>query len=132
MPLKVYYCFRKLTKKAIRKPEICILFENDHIANNNNRITKWFNVVHTRFQTSTEESGAAGCPRVISGESYKILPEGKRWSLHRALDHIFRADAAVLPEAERIELREKLEREFKIYYHEILKQNGYIFKNTMD
>nr|DAN63421.1 MAG TPA: hypothetical protein [Caudoviricetes sp.] len=58
MRLRVWYGLRKLTKKAVKKPAIVIVYENSWYWKNEDRINQAMKVIYTRYQTEQEASDA--------------------------------------------------------------------------
>lgn len=58
MRLRVWYGLRKITKKAVKKPAIVIVYENSWYWKNEDRINQAMKVIYTRYQTEQEASDA--------------------------------------------------------------------------
>lgn len=115
--LKCYYCFQRLTEKAIRKRSIVVIFENSDGLYD--RKTKWlskFHIIHERFQNKQEVEDAWRKLREFT--VYTIFPDEKPYfgNLERALSYNFLADANHVSENERNIIRDKLRKEYNRFY----------------
>lgn len=115
--LKCYYCFQRLTEKAIRKRSIVVIFENSD--GNYERKQKWlskFYIVYERNQSKSETEDSWSKTREFS--VYSIYPDEKPYSgdLERALSYNFLEDAKHVSEVERNVIRDKLRREYNRFY----------------
>lgn len=113
---RVYYGFRKLTKKIVKEPALIIIYENSI----NPRIVKSINqkmkVIYFREQTEGERENIGNYKRSLHGFEYII--NSKKWKrdIMSILDHNFYADENNVSEKERTHIRELLKREIFAYY----------------
>lgn len=113
--LKVFYGFTRLTKKAVRKPELAIWFENDTNYKDNFLNQKML-IVHTRKQTKKERSDALHQNRMFVKYGYFI--DEKPWNsdIDRILEDNFQHDSNHVSEEERTEIKEKLRKAYYSFY----------------
>jgi hypothetical protein len=116
--LFVYYGFRKLTPKAIRKPQLVVFFEN---ANNNpSKNEEWINrrieVVYKREQTESEKIDSSHNNRMFTEYGYFIEDKPYNGDIEKVLNQNFEADKNHISKAERERIRTKLKEAYKTCY----------------
>lgn len=116
--LFVYYGFRKLTPKAIRKPQLVVFFEN---ANNNpSKNEEWVNrrieVVYKREQTESEKIDSSHNNRMFTEYGYFIEDKPYNGDIEKVLNQNFEADKNHVSKAEREKIRTKLKEAYKTCY----------------
>jgi hypothetical protein len=106
--LRVWYGFAKLTKKAVRKHELAIYFENEYSHKNESWIEQKIHVVHVRNQTELESGDKVNSNRTFTKYGYFIDQKPFYGDIELVLDQNFKADSNHVSEEERSEIREKL------------------------
>lgn len=115
--LRVWYGLRRLTAKAIKKPSIIVIFENEYMAKNEAAINQKMKVLHTRFQTEAEMQDSENCTRVFHVYEMMFLDNKVyKKSPLLAIEHNFKADANHVSLEERTIIKEKLLREVYRFY----------------
>lgn len=105
MSLQVYYGFRKLTKKAIRKVEFSVVFENGSTARNEKSIERNYHVAYVRRQSKGEMQDSKSTNRMFTCYSYFL--KDKRWGgcIDKVLDFNYKSDSNNVSEKIRREIR---------------------------
>lgn len=115
--LRVWYGLRRLTAKAIKKPSIIVIFENEYMAKNEASVNQKMKVLHERYQTEAEMIDVENCNRVFTvyemqffdNKTYKNSPL-------LAAENNFKADANHVSLEERTIIKEKLLNEVYRFY----------------
>ncbi len=117
MKLKVYYGLRKLTKKAIRRPSILVIFENTEYHKNQWYVDRAMVVLHTRYQTEGEMEDAKYVNRILS--SYEIFLDDKviKGDPERAILLNFEKDSKNVSEKERLLIADKIREKIYSFYN---------------
>jgi hypothetical protein len=116
--LYVYYGFRKLTPKAVKKPQLVVFFEN---ANNNpskNRewVERRMEIVHERVQSADEKTDSPFSNRMFTEYGYLINEKPYYGDIEKVLDANYEADKNHVSVTERETIRKKLrEAYYRVY-----------------
>ncbi|WP_430933237.1 hypothetical protein [Saccharicrinis sp. 156] len=116
--LFVYYGFRKLTRKAVKKPQLVVFFEN---ANNNpTKSEEWVNrrieIIHKREQSEEEKKDSFNNNRMFTEYGYFIEDKPYYGDIEKVLNQNYEADKHHVTKTERDAIRAKLRNAFKSYY----------------
>lgn len=114
--LKAYYGLLKLTKKAIRRPSIIVVFENGKSFKNVIRINQMMKVLHIRNQTKQELIDAKVCNRMFT--VYEMFLDDKKYNNdpEKAIEHNYMADKNHVSEQERIKIKKAIQSEIYAFY----------------
>jgi len=114
--LKAYYGLRKLTKKAIRRPSIIVVFENGKSSKNIIRINQMMKILHVRNQTKQELTDAKVCNRMFT--VYEMFLHDKKYKNdpEKAIEHNYMADKNHVSEQERLKIKEAIQSEIYSFY----------------
>lgn len=112
--MRVWYGFSKLTKKAVRKQELAIYYENSpHIAGNKDEwVRKRMTVVHVRTQSSEERKDGIGCSRMFTKYRYFIEDKPFFGDIDKVLYSNSEADKNHVSLEERTVIQEKLRKQY--------------------
>jgi len=113
--LRVWYGFAKLTKKAVRKHELAIYFENAESFKNETWIEQKIHVIHVRYQTESEAADRKA-NRMFTKYGYFIDEKPFNGDIERALDQNYKADSNHVSEDERQDIRQKLRKAYFTVY----------------
>lgn len=115
-PLRVFYGFKKLTKKIVKKPSVIILYENGCSRLNDKYVHRTMKVIYQRVQTYKEKEDAKFSNRLFS--KYEYFINGKIWKgdIDAILRHNFFADKNNIPIDERELIRGFLKKEVFDFY----------------
>lgn len=110
--LQVFYGFRKLTKKAIRKVEFAVVFENGDTRRNIDSINRNYHIAYTRFQSEGEKKDSSNTNRMFTCYSYFL--KDKRWGgcIDKVLNDNYNADSNNVSKKTRGEIRKASKRLF--------------------
>jgi hypothetical protein len=115
--LRVWYGLRKLTKKAVRKPSIIVVFENSFSVKNHEKIIQKMNVLHTRYQTKEEDESGRGGNRMFTSFEMFFLDDKKfKKSPLKAIEFNYECDSNHVSKIEREEIKTKLLKEIYHFY----------------
>jgi hypothetical protein len=114
--LRVWYGFSKLTKKAVRKHELAIYFENGYSFKNEDWIFQKLHIVHVRKQTIGEAGDNQLCNRMFMKYGYFIDEKPYFGDIEAVLEQNFLADSNNVPEDERNIIRDKLRQAYYQVY----------------
>lgn len=113
---KVYYGFSKLTKKIVRKRELAIYYENATSFSNLKFIQQKIHIVHERIQTMDEMTDFDIGNRSFTKYGYFI--DEKPWccDIEKILEENFVAEENHVTKKERLDIRDKLRKEYYSFY----------------
>lgn len=115
--LRVWYGLRRLTEKAVKKPSIIVIFENEYMTKNEASVNQKMKVLHTRFQTEAEMKDADNCNRVFTVYEMQFFDnKAYKKSPLFAIESNFKADVNHVSEQERTTIKEKLLKEVYQFY----------------
>lgn len=124
--MRVWYGYTKLTKKAVRKRELAIFFENSNSGNHQRKerfITRRITIVYERYQTKEEREDGRHCNREFIKYGYFIDAKPFYGDIDKVLQVNFEADKNHVSIEERKEIRDKLRKAyFECYNIEEKKQ----------
>jgi len=106
--MKVYYGFTKLTKKAVRKKELAVFYEDYFSIKNDAWIERRMTVVHTRIQTPGEKEDGKQSNRMFTKYSSFIDEKPFYGDIDRVLLNNYNADINNVEKEELEEIRKKL------------------------
>lgn len=115
-PLRVFYGFKKLTKKIVKKPSVIILYENGCSRLNDRYVNRAMKVIYQRLQTDEETKDAKYCNRLFSKNEYFINEKIWKGNIEAILHHNFLADKNNVPKDEREHIKELLKKEVFDFY----------------
>lgn len=115
-PLRVFYGFKKLTKKIVKKPSVIILYENGCSRLNDKYVHRAMKVTYQRLQTDKEKEDAKYSNRLFSKYEYFINEKVWKGNVDAILRHNFSADKNNVPKDEREHIRELLKKEVFDFY----------------
>jgi hypothetical protein len=115
-PLRVFYGFKKLTKKIVKKPSVIILYENGCSRLNDRYVHRAMKVVYERLQTDKEIENVQHCNRLFSKYEYFINEKIWKGNIEAILHHNFLADKNNVPKDEREHIKELLKKEVFDFY----------------
>ena len=122
--LRVWYGFAKLTKKAVKKRQLVIFFENQYSYKNDAWIEQKIQVVHIRNQTKDEIKDCHLVSRTFTKYGYFIDDKPFLGNIERVLEKNFLADSKNVSEKERQKIRDKLREAYYRVYNIEKKQTG--------
>lgn len=114
--LRVFYGFRKLTPKIMRKPSILIIYENAFSYRNDSAIKRRIEIVHQRFQTDKESEDAETKNRMFSSYEYFINEKPWNANIEGILFDNFVAEENNVSLEEREVIRYKLREKISKFY----------------
>lgn len=119
MALHVYYGFTKLTPKAVRKPELCIYYENarNNPAKNRLFIERRMEVVWVREQSAVEKTDAKKAVRMFTKYGYFIDERPWKGDIDKLLEFNYIADKNQVKKAEREDIRRALREKYFSFYN---------------
>lgn len=118
-PLKVYYGWRKLTKKAVRRPQLLVLYENSdgNYERKSNVLHRMMpKITHVRNQSEKETEDAYYKNREFTSYGFFIDDRKIKGDIEIALQLNFEADSNHVSTEEREEIRNKLRESYKYAY----------------
>ena len=116
--LKVYYGFRKLTAKAIRKPQLAVFFENvnHNVIKNEEWIKKRIKVSYVRNQTPEEEVDGNYKNRLFTEYASFINDKPYYGDIEKVLEENYKADDKHVSKEEREIIRDILREDYYRFY----------------
>lgn len=113
---KAYYGFAKLTKKIVLKKELAVYYENTMSFSNAKFVEQKIHIVHERWQTWDEMTDFDIGNRSFTKYGYFI--DDKPWNsdIERILEDNFTAEENHVSKKERLEIRNKLRKEYYSFY----------------
>lgn len=115
--LRVWYGLRRLTKKAVKKPSIIVIYENAYMSKNEASVNQKMKVLHTRFQTEDEMIGVENYNRVFTVYEMQFFDnKAYKKSPLFAIEQNFKVDENNVSLEERTTIKEKLLREVYQFY----------------
>lgn len=128
-PLRVFYGFKKLTKKIAKKPSVIVLYENGCSRLNDRFVHRSMQVIYKRLQTDEEIKDAKNNNRLFSKYEYFINEKMWKGNIDAILRHNYLADENNVSESERKFIKELLKAEvFKFYGNKVSK----FFQSSFD
>jgi hypothetical protein len=130
--MKVWYGYSKLTKKAVRKHELAIYFENSNDGLYSKKeawIHRRIHVVHERNQSKQEREDGKHENREFTKYRYFIDEKPYKGDIDKVLLTNSEADKNHVSEKERVLIREKLRAAYFQYYNIVEKPKGQLRLN---
>ena len=116
--LRVFYGYTKLTKKAIREPELAIYFENSYSYKNEDWIKRRMIILYIRNQTKKEmmDCGPGKTNRMFDKYGYKIDLKPFKGDIEKVLEYNYLADKNNISKKERDNIRDILRKNYYSFY----------------
>jgi hypothetical protein len=116
--LKVYYGFRKLTPKVVRKPQLAVFFENSNYntVKNEEWIKKRIKVSYVRTQTPEEEVDSNYKNRLFTEYASFINDKPYYGDIEKVLEENYKADDKHVSKEEREIIRDILREDYYRFY----------------
>lgn len=117
--LKVWYGFRKLTKKLVKKKELIVIFENSDSRYDRkmSSVTR-HHIAYERFQTPEEVEGSKGKNRELTTFSLFIDKKPFFGDIEKVLEENYKADENNVSAEEREIIKNKLREFYKRHYND--------------